>query len=159
MKAKRIFATLLTIALILSMTACNATKTANDTDTPMPAESAGTPETPKPAGKELYKIDVFTMLGNKAGEQTGWFAKIVKDKFNIEMNMIASNVEGGDTKFATMMATGDLGDIVIFGSDSDNKWLDALKANALLDWTTNGLLDTHGKYIVENYSKAIEKTE
>lgn len=157
MKAKRIFATLLTIALILSMTACNATKTANDTDTPMPAESAGTSETPKPAGKELYKIDVFTMLGNKAGEQTGWFAKIVKDKFNIEMNMIASNVEGGDTKFATMMATGDLGDIVIFGSDSDNKWLDALKANALLDWTTNGLLDTHGKYIVENYSKAIEK--
>ncbi|WP_252891626.1 hypothetical protein [Thermoclostridium stercorarium] len=65
------------------------------------------------------------MLGNKAGEQTGWFAKIVKDKFNIEMNMIASNVEGGDTKFATMMASGDLGDIVIFGSDSDNKWLDA----------------------------------
>lgn len=75
------------------------------------------------------------------------------------MNMIASNVEGGDTKFATMMATGDLGDIVIFGSDTDNKWLDALRANALLDWTKDGLLDTYGKYIVENYPKAIEKNK
>ncbi|NLM11263.1 MAG: extracellular solute-binding protein [Clostridiaceae bacterium] len=157
MKVKRIFAALLTIALLLSMTACKITDTGKDADTPAPTQSASTPATTEPAGKELYKIDVFTMLGNKAGEQTGWFAKIVKDKFNIEMNMIASNVEGGDTKFATMMAAGDLGDIVIFGSDSDNKWLDALKANALFDWTTDQILDTYGKYIVENYSKAIEK--
>jgi len=159
MKVKRIFAALMAIVIILSMTACNTAYTGNNTDTPAPTQQAVSHETTQPAGKELYKIDVFTMLGNKAGEQTGWFAKVVKDKFNIEMNMIASNVEGGDTKFATMMASGDLGDIVIFGSDSDNKWLDALKANALLDWTENGLLDTYGKYIVENYSKAIEKNK
>ena len=27
---------------------------------------------------------------------------LLSDKFNIEMNMIASNVEGGDTKFAAI---------------------------------------------------------
>ncbi|UZQ85702.1 ABC transporter substrate-binding protein [Thermoclostridium stercorarium] len=159
MRLKRIFAALMSFAMLLSMTACNVTQTDKQKDTGVPTTTQAGSQTAGASEKELYRIDVFTMLGNKAGEQTGWFAKIVKDKFNIEMNMIASNVEGGDTKFATMMASGDLGDIVIFGSDSDNKWLDALKANALFDWTTDGILDTYGKYIVENYSKAIEKNK
>ncbi len=161
MKVRRIFAALLALVVILSITACNVTDVGQGMGTPTakPTQSDAAPDTSEPTGKELYKIDVFTMLGNKAGDQTGWFAKIAKDKFNIEMNMIASNVEGGDTKFATMMASGDLGDIVIFGSDADNKWQDALKANALLDWTANGLLDTYGKDIIANYSKAVEKNK
>lgn len=110
--------------------------------------------------KPLYKVNVFTMLGNYSGEQTGWSAKLLKDKFNMEFNIISSNVEGGgDIKFATMMASGNLGDIVIFGSDVDGKYTDAIKAGFLLDWNKNGLLNKHAPYIVKNYAKAIQKNK
>lgn len=36
-------------------------------------------------GKEMT-VDVFDSLANVAGAQKGWFAKIVKDKFNIKLN-------------------------------------------------------------------------
>lgn len=105
-----------------------------------------------------YRIDVFTLVGNYSGDQRGWFAKIIKDKFNIEMNIISSNIEGGsDAKFATMMASGDLGDVVVFGSDADNKWLDAISGGYLLDMAGSGILDKYGKDIVANYPKVIEK--
>lgn len=108
--------------------------------------------------KPLYKVNVFTMLGNYSGKQTGWSAKLLKDKFNMEFNIISSNVEGGgDIKFATMMASGNLGDIVIFGSDTDGKYTDAIKAGYLLDWNKNNLLAKHAPYIVKNYAKAIQK--
>lgn len=108
--------------------------------------------------KTAYKIDVFTMLGNFSGLQPGWSAKLLKDKFNISMNIISSNVEGGgDTKFATMMASGKLGDLVIFGDDKDGKYNDAIKAGFLYDWKKNGLVDKYAPYIVQNFPKAIQK--
>lgn len=145
----------LAVSMVASLAACGSGSSSESSTTASSSTAAGS----SAAQKELYKIDVFTMLGNKAGDQPGWFAKVVKDKFNIEMNMIASNVEGGDTKFATMMASGDLGDLVVFGSDTDNKWQDALKANALYDWTKDGLVDKYGKDLVANYSKALEKNK
>lgn len=39
-------------------------------------------------GRQLYRIDVYTQLANYAGMQVGWFAKLIKDKFNIELNII-----------------------------------------------------------------------
>ncbi|MBK1810187.1 ABC transporter substrate-binding protein [Clostridium sp. YIM B02505] len=106
---------------------------------------------------DLQKIDVFSMTANYAGEQTGWFGKIVKDKFGLDMNIISSNLQGGDSKFATMMASGNLGDIVVFGAD-DQKYRDAIKAGLLLDWNKDGLLDKYGTHIKE-FQKAIEKNK
>jgi putative aldouronate transport system substrate-binding protein len=108
--------------------------------------------------ESLQKIDVFSMTANYAGEQTGWFAKTVKDKFNLQINIISSNLQGGDSKFATMMASGNLGDIVIFGND-DQKYTDAIKAGLLLDWTKDGLLDKYGQDVVKNFPKAVEKNK
>lgn len=109
-------------------------------------------------GKELYTIDVFTMLGNNPGTQIGWFGKIVRDKFNVKLNMIASNVDGGDAKFSTLMASGNLGDIVIYGND-DSKYLDSISGGYLLDLTRNGLLDQYGQEIVKNYQKVLQKAK
>ena len=59
-------------------------------------------------------IDVFDGLANYMGMQQGWFAKIVKDKFNMKLNIIAPNVAGGgDTLYNTRVAAGDLGDLII----------------------------------------------
>ncbi|KFI64233.1 ABC transporter substrate-binding protein [Bifidobacterium cuniculi] len=61
-------------------------------------------------------VDVFSSTANYQGVQKGWFAKIVKDKFNMELNIIAPNVAGGgDTLFDTRSTAGNLGDLVIVG--------------------------------------------
>jgi len=66
---------------------------------------------------ETITVDVYDDVANYMGIQKGWFAQLVKDKFNIELNIIAPNVAGnGDTLYQTRTAAGDLGDIIITGS-------------------------------------------
>ena len=62
--------------------------------------------------KELLTIDVYDDAANYNGIQSGWFAKVIKDKFNIELNIIASQVVG-NTIYATRSEEGNLGDILI----------------------------------------------
>jgi len=101
-------------------------------------------------GRKLYKIDVYTQLGNYAGKQVGWFAKIVKDKFNIEMNIIPT----ADGVFQTRMASGRLGDLILFGNNT-GEYLDAIEAGMLLDWLQNDLLENYGKDIKANMPIAL----
>ena len=63
-----------------------------------------------------YEIDVFSQNANFAGLQSGWFGKLIKDKFNIGLNITATNLEGGASKLATLMVEGDLGDLLNFAS-------------------------------------------
>ncbi len=41
------------------------------------------------AEDELLTIDIYDAAANYHGIQTGWFAKVVNDRFNIELNIIA----------------------------------------------------------------------
>ena len=88
---KRFLSVLLTLALLMSLVSVSAV-----------AEGE----------KELLTIDVYDDAANYNGIQSGWFAKIVKDKFNIELNIIASQVVG-NTIYATRAEEGNLGDIII----------------------------------------------
>ena len=45
--------------------------------------------------EDFLTIDVYDSQANFQGIQSGWFAKVVKDKFNMELNIIAPNVAGG----------------------------------------------------------------
>lgn len=147
---------LLASALVMSSAACSNNNNASSPAASAPSASSGTGET---ANREEYTVDVFSMLSNFSGEQTGWFAKVVKDKFNIKLNIISSNLEGGgDVKFNAMMSSGDLGDLVVFGDDGQ-KYRDAIDAGMLTDWTKDGLLDTYGKNILKYAPKAIEKNK
>lgn len=58
------------------------------------------------------EIVILDIAANNHGVQGGWFGKIVKDKFNIELNIIAPQQVGMDVYYARV-ADGDLGDIVI----------------------------------------------
>ena len=152
----------LVIAVVFIFAACSQIGTNHTTDSAVAGTGTDgemiSPDNAE-AGTEVYKVDVFTMLGNYAGMQTGWFAKIVKDQFNMEFNMIASNIDGGgEVKFASMIASGDLGDLVIFGND-DSKFYDSISGGFLLDMTRNGLLDQYGQEIVVNYPKVIQKSK
>ncbi|MCI3918723.1 extracellular solute-binding protein [Paenibacillus sp. TRM 82003] len=160
MKKTRSALILMVCAIMLFATACSgggggsapASSEAPSTTNETPGGDAGTAEA---TSKEEITITVFSMLANYAGEQPGWFAKMIKDKFNIKLNIIASNLAGGDQKIATMMASGNMGDLVVFGSNGDD-YQDAIKAGLLLDWNQDGLLEKFGPDILKNAGDAVE---
>ncbi len=82
---------------------------------------------------ETLTIDVFDSLSNYQGIQSGWFAKLVLDKFNIKLNIITPYVAGGgDTIYQTRTAAGELGDLII--CDGSNRNLqDLVTAGLVMD--------------------------
>lgn len=85
-------------------------------------------------GEQLV-VDVFDIRANYQGTQTGWFGKLISDKFNMQLNIIAPNVVGGgDTLFETRFAAENLGDLIIFSNTGDT--LSRLvEAGLILDMT------------------------
>ncbi|MFC5531648.1 extracellular solute-binding protein [Cohnella yongneupensis] len=165
MTFRKTLSLLTAVLLVSSITACSSNNNNNNaaSSSAPPASSAAPSESASPSAsaepQEEISLDVFSMLSNFSGEQTGWFAKVVKDKFNINLNIISSNLEGGgDVKWAQMMAGGDLGDLVVFGDDG-TKYQDAIKAGMIIDWTKDGLLDKYGQNILKYAPKAIEKNK
>ena len=104
--------------------------------------------------QEFITVDVYDEFSNYQGVQSGWFAKEVKDRFNMELNIIAPNVAGGgDTLYQTRAATGDLGDLILINT-ADGRFNELVERGLAMD--CNGLLE--GRDIMKNYGAAIEKT-
>jgi multiple sugar transport system substrate-binding protein/putative aldouronate transport system substrate-binding protein len=102
-------------------------------------------------GKALYRVDVYSQLANYAGQQVGWFGKVVKDKFNLELNIIPS----GEGVYATRMSSGNLGDLVVFGNNGE-EFTNAIAAGMLLDWNKNDLIGAHGPDIKKGMPQALQ---
>ncbi|MCL2084330.1 MAG: extracellular solute-binding protein [Oscillospiraceae bacterium] len=102
--------------------------------------------------KETVELVVYSQLANYAGAQIGWGAELLKENFNVKFTVINEM----DGTFATRMAAGNLGDIVIFGTDG-SQYLDAVNAGMLYDWDEDDLLKDFGPYIYENMPFALEK--
>ena len=112
---------LLGMTLLGSLAGCGG---AADSDTDAASNESGYDET--------ITIDVYNGLANYMGMQEGWFAKIVRDKFNMELNIIAPNVAGnGDTLYQTRTAAGDLGDLIIV--DNGQQYNELVEAGLLTD--------------------------
>lgn len=89
------------------------------------------------SGQAVYEktltIDVFDTLANHQGIQSGWFAKLVLDKFNMRLNIIAPNIAGGgDTMYQTRTAAGELVDLIICNGNSSSLQ-ELVTAGLLLD--------------------------
>lgn len=114
---------LLAVTVAGTLAACGTDKTEGN-------ETTGTSSEEKYA--ETITIDVFDGLANYMGMQEGWFAKTVKDNFNMELNVIAPNVAGnGDTLYQTRTAAGDLGDLIIV--DNGQQYNELVEAGLLYD--------------------------
>jgi len=100
----------------------------------------------------LIELTIYSQLANFAGVQSGWAGQVFEEKFGVKINIINEM----DGTFATRMATGNLGDIVIFGSDG-NQYQQAVAQGMLLDWEQDNLLQEHGAYIYENMPFALQK--
>ncbi|WP_040949955.1 extracellular solute-binding protein [Gorillibacterium massiliense] len=166
MRLKKLFILLLVTVFAVSLTACNSGGKKEASSKPSASSATASTKTPEATAAGDAALDhsdeltltVFSTTANYAGEQTGWFAKVLKDKFNIKLNIIASNMDGGDNKIATMMASGDMGDIIVFGDDKGH-YPNAIKGKLLMDLTKDGLLEKYGKDIVAKYPKVIEKAK
>ena len=64
------------------------------------------------SGSDTMVIEVYDVAANYQGTQTGWFGQVVKDKFGLELNIIAPQV-AGDAVFQTRASTGNLGDLLL----------------------------------------------
>lgn len=100
--------------------------------------------------KKPITLTVYSQRANYSGEQTGWFAKVMLDKFNVKLNI----VNDADGVFVTRMESGDLGDIVIL---SENDYIEAIDKGLLFEWNQDDLLTEYGSYIKENMPFALEK--
>lgn len=103
--------------------------------------------------KETVTLDVYSQLSDYQGEQQGWFAQILLDKFNVKLNF---TFDGSEDFYDRQAKNGSLGDIVIWGTDSD-QYHSAIENGFLLDWEQDGLLDEYGAYMQEHMGKALEK--
>ncbi len=135
-KATKLFVLLVAIAMMASGLLAGCTKTtptptaAPATEAPANTEAAATEPAASAPAEELT-LDIFDNAANYQGEQPGWFAVVVKNKFNLKLNILAPQISG-DQLYQTRSAAGDLGDIVII----DNaQWVDCIPAGLVVDLT------------------------
>ena len=159
---KKVIALLLSLVLVIGcLSACtsndnnnnstntpgtdsNTTNNTNNTDNNQTQTDPGTSTTVDNSSsqKELLTIEIYDKAANYQGTQTGWFAQVVKERFNIELNIIAPQV-AGDAIYQTRVSAGNLGDIVIL---DQNEFTDCL-AQGLIKDITNEYNNT--KYLKE----------
>ena len=153
-KAKKVVSVLLGATLLVSSCAACGNPTSN---TAGGASTSGTAVSGSSHSKykDAITVDVFDGQANYQGIQSGWFAKVVKDKFNMTLNIIAPNVAGGgDTLFQTRSAAGNLGDLIMVSADG-GRLSTIVKANLLTDMTDLIKNEKH----LSQYKDAIDATK
>lgn len=160
----RLISWILCLLMIVSLMAgcgtkeqpADATQSATTAESTAAEEVEGTAAQPAEAKTydEFITVDVFATQANYQGIQPGWYAKILKDKFNMELNIIAPNVAGGgDTLYLTRSAAGNLGDLITY----------QIYGGKLQDMATAGLLVDISQYMdghqnLAKYKEAIDFT-
>ncbi|MDD6616281.1 MAG: sugar ABC transporter substrate-binding protein [Lachnospiraceae bacterium] len=98
---KKVLSTVLTAAMAASMLAGSV-------------QMASAEEAPAVSHDEELTLEVYDVASNFQGLQSGWYGKVLKDKFNIVLNIIAPQVSGdGQAVYQTRTAAGNLGDIIL----------------------------------------------
>lgn len=127
--------------------------TSADAETPAVTTDAEEADYSEFIPQETVRLDVYSQLANYSGVQLGWFADVIKEKFNVEFNII-NNPEG---TFTTRMESGNLGDIVVFGGYGD--YCTTANAGMLLDWEEDDLAQDYAPYIFNNMRYALVKNK
>ena len=142
MRLKKVTSLALTAAMGMSLLAgCGGssegtTAAATDSKTEAATESSGGGDegtTEAASGGQLvanhdteYTVDFYNVAANFQGVQPGWYGKIVKDKFNLNLNIIAPQVSGdGAALYQTRCASGNLGDLIILDNADMSECVDA----------------------------------
>jgi putative aldouronate transport system substrate-binding protein len=112
------------VLLVLLMIVCMGCKVSNSED--LHEQSNQSEKLSVSNYTETLVVDFFSEPGNYMGKQAGWYGELIKEKFNIELNIISPNVSGGrDALFRTRYAAGDVGDIVVLSRENARKCIEA----------------------------------
>ncbi len=143
MKLKKVVSLLVASTMIMATlagcgnSAGGAAPAANDsaasTDSSAASDTAAADTSTDAASGDTMEIEVYDAAANYQGLQTGWFEKVVKDRFNIDLNIIAPQV-AGDAIYQTRTSAGNLGDIVLLDSVD---FADCVKAGLIKDITAD----------------------
>ena len=114
MKFKKQLSFIIVVMLALAMFITGCSKKDDNGNTPGKTDNGKVDDKGDSDSTDLEPmvIEVYSQPANFQGEQPGWTAKILKEKFNITLNIIAPQVAGGDI-FAARSAAGFLGDLVV----------------------------------------------
>ncbi len=126
------------------------TADAGSADAEAAEEASDVPSFSELYGDETIELTVFSELANYSGKLTGWFAEVMKREFNVEMTIIPAL----DGAFDTRMEAGNLGDIVIFGSNGSN-YQRAATEGMLFDLNEDDILSDYGAYTKEHMPYAL----
>ncbi len=118
---KRILSTVLATTLAASMvlSGCgSSTQAPAEGNNAASGDASTTTSTgdgaPTVSHDEELVVEMYNVASNYQGLQTGWYGKVLKDKFNLTLNIIAPQVSGdGEALYQTRTASGNLGDIVL----------------------------------------------
>ena len=81
---------------------------------------------PEVSHDEEMTFEIYDVAANYQGEQIGWYGKVLKDTFNIKLNIIAPQVSGdANSLYQTRTASGNLGDIVILDNGDMQDCIDS----------------------------------
>lgn len=117
MKLRKLVSTVLAVVMVAAVLVGCTTPTGNGgTNTPVATPTTKPDQTSGSTGSSSFDktltIEMYNVAANYQGVQSGWFAKVLKDSVNIELNIIAPQV-AGDAIYQTRASAGNLGDLVL----------------------------------------------
>ena len=111
----------------------------------------GSAEDPLVNNEKTLTLTVFSQPANWSGKQTGWGATLLKDMFNVELNIIPDS----SGTYETRMEKGDLGDIVVWG-DNGTEYKTAVDQGRLFNWNEDNLVKNYGRDIDKYFQEGLE---
>ena len=142
---KKLIAMVMCLAMLLAAAACRTEAEAGERDIYAKLAEIGVYD------GEPITLNVYSQLANYSGLQGHWSADLLLDMFNVKINIIP-NSEG---TYATRMERGNLGDIVVWGTDGED-YQEAVKQGLLLDWEEDGLCEEYAPYVWEHFQPAMD---
>lgn len=132
MKSKKIVSLALATAFLAStaLSGCGAASSSESGSASSESTKTAESSSASVSHDEELTLEVYDVAANYQGEQIGWFGKVLKDKFNIKLNILAPQVSGGDQLYQSRSAAGNLGDIILL---DNNKMQDCVDAGLILD--------------------------
>jgi putative aldouronate transport system substrate-binding protein len=113
MKLKKLVSTFLAVAMVATiLVGCTTPTGQGGEPTAAPTAKPDSGSTASTSFDKTISIEMYNVAANYQGVQSGWFAKVLKDSVNIELNIIAPQV-AGDAIYQTRASAGNLGDLVL----------------------------------------------
>ena len=96
-------------------------------------------------------LTVFAQTSDYTGLQTGWFAQVIEEKFDVKLRFVSAT----EQNLMVQLSAEDLGDIIVLNGAT--AFRDAKNSGLIQDWDEFSMLQTYGQKLYDTYPEAFEK--